>query len=73
MTADHEHQLSNALSLLATGLARGSESIRAVTTAEENRFSRDLRDLRRLAPSEQIPLAIVGGVMQSRRDDLKSA
>lgn len=35
MIADQEHQLSNALSLPATALARGSESIRAVTRGAE--------------------------------------
>ena len=43
-------------------LSRGAESVRAVMTAEENRFSRALADLQRLATSENIPLAIVGGL-----------
>jgi hypothetical protein len=43
-------------------LNRGAESIRAVMAGEENRFSRALEDLQRLAEAEGIPIAIVGGL-----------
>ena len=43
-------------------LARGSESVRAVMGTEENRFTRALGDLQRLAVSEGIAVAIVGGL-----------
>ncbi len=43
-------------------LERGSDSGRAVLDVEENRFSRALDDLKRLADGERIPLAIVGGL-----------
>lgn len=43
-------------------LNRGSESVRAVLMAEDNRFSRALEDLQRLAIQEKIPIAIVGGL-----------
>lgn len=43
-------------------LNRGAESVRAVMTTEENRFSRALADLQSLAIAESIPIAIVGGL-----------
>lgn len=43
-------------------LHRGAESVRAVMSGEENRFSRALADLQRLALAESIPIAIVGGL-----------
>jgi len=43
-------------------LDRGSESVKAVLTAEENRFSRALTDLQRLSLEEKMPIAIVGGL-----------
>lgn len=43
-------------------LARNSESVRAVMATEENRFTRALADLQRLALGERIPIAIVGGL-----------
>ena len=43
-------------------LAHGSDSVRAVMGAEENRFSRALEDLQRLAVTEGIAVAIVGGL-----------
>jgi hypothetical protein len=45
-------------------LSRGSECIDAVRSmnSEENRFTRALEDLQRLAEEEHISLAIVGGV-----------
>lgn len=46
----------------ATTLKRGSESVRAVMTGEANRFTSALDDLRKLAESEDIPIAIVGGL-----------
>jgi hypothetical protein len=49
------------LSAVST-LQRGSESVRAVMAAEENRFSRALEALQRLAVAEGIPVAIVGGL-----------
>ncbi len=46
----------------ANRLARGSDSVRAVMGVEENRFSRALEDLQRLAVTETIAVAIVGGL-----------
>src|SRR5437016_5476004 len=43
-------------------LQRGSESIRAVTASEPNRFTRAFEALNHLAHADQIPLAIVGGL-----------
>lgn len=43
-------------------LDRGAETVRAVLAGEENRFSRALASLQRLAEAEGIPLAIVGGL-----------
>jgi hypothetical protein len=43
-------------------LNRGSESVRAVLNAEQNRFTHALADLQRLSEGEGIPLAIVGGL-----------
>ena len=47
-------------------LNRGSESVRAVLASEENRFTRALTDLQRLAQGEGIPIAIVGGLAAIR-------
>jgi hypothetical protein len=47
-------------------LDRGSESVRAVMTSEDNRFSRALGDLQRLCYDEGIPIAIVGGLAAIR-------
>lgn len=54
--------LSPELQAGAALLARGAESIRAVTTAEPNRFTRAFEALNRLAIADGIPLAIVGGL-----------
>jgi len=43
-------------------LNRGAESVRAVMTTDENRFSRALADLQKLVTAENIPIAIVGGL-----------
>jgi len=43
-------------------LERGSESVRAVTTGEQNRFTRAFDALNRLALASGTPLAIVGGL-----------
>jgi hypothetical protein len=43
-------------------LNRGAESVSAVMSTEENRFSRALADLQRLAITENIPIAVVGGL-----------
>ncbi len=43
-------------------LQRGSESIRAVIAAEQNRFTRAFEALNRLSQNDGIPLAIVGGL-----------
>lgn len=43
-------------------LERGSESVRAVMEAEENRFTRALEALQGLAESEGVPIAVVGGL-----------
>lgn len=48
-------------SMVAT-LTRGVESVSAVMGTEQNRFTAALNDLERLAQSEQIPIAIVGGL-----------
>lgn len=50
---------------LLTSLAilnRGSQSVRSVLTSEDNRFTRALADLKRLALAENIPIAIVNGL-----------
>ena len=57
-----ENPVSQELFAAAKILARGSESVRAVMGSEENRFSRALADLQRLAETEAIPIAIVGGL-----------
>lgn len=54
--------LSNEILASVTILSRGAESVRAVMSAEENRFTRALADLQRLAIGESIPIAIVGGL-----------
>lgn len=46
----------------AATLQRGSESVRAVMSAEVNRFSAALESLKNLADAEGIPIAIVGGL-----------
>ncbi len=51
--------LNPELRALADLLERGSESIRAVTDAEPNRFTRAFEALNRLAVADGIPLAIV--------------
>jgi hypothetical protein len=43
-------------------LQRGSESIRAVTTGEQNRFTRAFEALNRLANATGTPLAVIGGL-----------
>ncbi len=65
---DQERPTRLAEDILAsiTILERGSESVRAVMTSEENRFSRALEDLQRLSHDEAIPVAIVGGLAAIR-------
>ncbi len=48
-------------SMVAT-LTRGVESVSAVMGTEQNRFTAALSDLERLAQSEHIPIAIIGGL-----------
>jgi hypothetical protein len=57
-------QLSSQIISAVRTLERGSECIDAVLnmTSEENRFTRALQDLQRLAEQHRIPLAIVGGL-----------
>ena len=62
MPAAASPSLSPELSAGAALLQRGSESIRAVTAAESNRFTRAFEALNRLAHADEIPLAIVGGL-----------
>ncbi len=59
-------QLSSEILASVAILNRGAESVRAVLTTEENRFSRALADLQRLAQAEGIPMAIVGGLAAIR-------
>jgi len=47
-------------------LERGAESVRAVMSSEQNRFSLVLEDLQRFCHSEGIPIAIVGGLAAIR-------
>ena len=54
--------LSTELIAGAVLIERGSESIRAVTANEPNRFTRAFEALNRLAHAEGIPLALVGGL-----------
>ena len=62
MIAAVDIPISKDLIAAAKTLARGTESVRAVMGVEENRFSRALSDLQRLAVSEGIAVAIVGGL-----------
>lgn len=66
MRADRQTRLPSDILASVALLDRGSESVRAVLTGEENRFSRALEDLQRLAVAENIPLAIVGGLAAIR-------
>ncbi len=59
-------QLSSEILASVAILNRGAESVRAVLTTEENRFSRALADLQRLAQGEEIPMAIVGDLAAIR-------
>ncbi len=56
--------LSSEITSALGTLSRGSESVDAVLkmNAEENRFTRALQDLQRLAEHQNISLAIVGGL-----------
>ncbi len=62
MIALSESPLANDVLAAANRLARGSDSVRAVMGTEENRFTRALADLNRLAVTEGISIAIVGGL-----------
>jgi hypothetical protein len=62
MESEQQNQLSAGIVDSLAILARGAESVRAVMASEENRFTRALADLRRLANAEHIPLAIVDGL-----------
>jgi hypothetical protein len=62
MPAAQPLSLSAELRAGAALLQRGSESIRAVTVAEPNRFTRAFEALNRLAHADGIPLAIVDGL-----------
>lgn len=62
MSTDQPKSLPAAILASVAILNRGSESVRAVMTSEENRFSRALASLQRLSLAEKIPLAIVDGL-----------
>ena len=66
MSANQPRPLAREILESLVVLDRGSESVRAVLEAEENRFSRALRDLQNLALGEGIPIAIVGGLAAIR-------
>jgi hypothetical protein len=54
--------LSPAIQESIAVLSRGAESVRAVMSSEENRFTKALEALRGLSIAERIPIAIVGGL-----------
>ena len=62
MAAIPESALRPDLRVAAALLERGSESIRAVTSSEQNRFTRAFEALNRLATASSTPLALVGGL-----------
>ena len=66
MASERQDQLSAGIVDSLAILARGAESVRAVMASEENRFTRALGDLQRLASAENMPLAIVGGLGRVR-------
>lgn len=62
MIALSESPVADNVLAAANRLARGSDSVRAVIGTEENRFTRAMVDLNRLAVTEGISIAIVGGL-----------
>jgi hypothetical protein len=62
MSAVPETSISPELIAGAAVLERGAESIRAVTAAEQNRFTRAFEALNRLANNTGTPLAVIGGL-----------
>ncbi|MBX9677234.1 MAG: hypothetical protein K2X38_00635 [Gemmataceae bacterium] len=54
--------LSESIQIAVALLERDAESVRAVLSGEENRFSRALQALQQLAEGEGIPIAIVSGL-----------
>ncbi len=62
MSSDNQTRLAPALLASAAILDRGSESVRAVLTGEENRFTKALAALQQLALGAGIPIAIVDGL-----------
>src|SRR6266704_2279015 len=62
MSATPEISISSDLIAGAAILERGSESIRAVTAGEQNRFTRAFEALNRLANATGTPLAVVEGL-----------
>jgi hypothetical protein len=62
MPAVPDISISPELRAGADVLERGSESIRAVTAGEQNRFTRAFNALNQLALASGTPLAIVGGL-----------
>lgn len=62
MTTSKPVRIAQDVLVAIATLARGMESVRAVMTGEENRFTRALEDLQRLAEGEGVPIAIVGGL-----------
>ena len=59
---NRRYRLSREILATTATLERGSESVRAVMAAEENRFTRALEALQELTEAEGIPIAIVGGL-----------
>jgi hypothetical protein len=57
-----QRPLADEFLAVAATLERGSQSVRAVMAAEENRFTRALEALRALCEAENMPIAIVGGL-----------
>lgn len=62
MDSDVRSRLAPAILASAAILNRGSESVRAVLSSEENRFTSALAALEQLSLGEGIPIAIVGGL-----------
>jgi hypothetical protein len=51
-----------AIRLIGERVTRSQESVRSITAAENNRFSRAMEDLHRLSDDKKIPIALVGGM-----------
>ena len=62
MNTERRDRLAREILAATTTLERDSESVRAVMAAEDNRFTRALAALQKLAEAEGIPIAIAGGL-----------